>query len=131
MYVRKCGYSQATVYMDCLKQYGVPFEWCIDEKNDYNGHYIKVKLVDPGNIHSICHTFLPKADISWDEYSSDLHVRVTEESKRIMKELKPNALLETFTHNIEHDLWYDLPFCKDGRFAKGRTLISGGYTMKG
>lgn len=130
MYVRKCSYPQATVYMDCLNLYGVPFEWRIDESKDE--HHIIVKSVEPGNIHSICHTFLPKADISnGGEFSSDLYIRVTEESKRIMDELKPNALLETFIHNIEHDLWYDLPFCKDGRLAKGRTIISGGYTMKG
>ena len=130
MYVRKCSYPQATVYMDCLNHYGVPFEWRIDESKDE--HHIIVKSIEPGNIHSICYTFLPKADISdGGEFSSDLYIRVTEESKRIMNELKPNALLETFHHNIEHDLWYDLPFCKDGRFAKGRTLISGGYTIKG
>ena len=121
MYVKKCSYPQATVYMDCLNQYGVPFEWRIDESKDE--HHIVVKSVEPGNIHSICYTFLPKADISWDEYSSDLYVRVTERSKEIMAELKPNTLLETFTHNIEHDKWYDLPFCKDGRLATGMTLI--------
>ena len=130
MYVKKCSYPQATVYMDCLNLYGIPFEWRIDENKDE--HHIIVKSVEPGNIHSICHTFLPKADISnGGEFSSDLYIRVTEESKRIMNELKPNALLETFIDNIDHDLWYDLPFCKDCRFAKGRTIISGGYTMKG
>lgn len=130
MYIKKCSYPQATVYMDCLNQYGIPFEWRIDKSKDE--HHIVVKSVEPGNIHSICYTFLPKADISdGGEFSSDLYIRVTEESKRIMKELKPNALLETFINNIDHDLWYDLPFCKDGRFAKGRTIISGGYTMKG
>lgn len=123
MYVKKCSYPQAAVYMDCLNQYGVQFEWRIDEVKDE--HHIKVKSVEPGNIHSICYTFLPKEDISdGGEFSSDLYIRVTEESRRIMRELKPNALLSTFTSNIEHDLWYDLPFCKDGRFAKGRALIS-------
>lgn len=129
MYIKKCSYADATMYMDCLKRYSVPFEWKIDESKDE--HHIIVKSVEPGNIHSICYTFLPKEDIDWDEYSSDLYVRVTEESREIIKELKPNALLETFVDNIDHDLWYDLPFCKDGRFAKGRTLISGGYTIKG
>ena len=128
MYVKKCSYPQATVYMDCLNQYGVPFEWRIDENNGWSGHYIKVKQIKPGNIHSVCYTFLPKKDIDWDEYSSDLYIRVTEESKRIMKELKPNALLETFIHNIEHDLWYDLPFCKDARLGSGMTLL--GYVRK-
>ena len=124
MYVKKCSYPQATVYMDCLNQYGVPFEWRIDESKDE--HHIIVKSVEPGNIHSICYTFLSKGDVDYDYYSSDLYIRVTEESKRIMNELKPNALLEKFTHNIEHDLWYNLPFCKDGRLATGMSLI--GYT---
>ena len=122
MYVKKCSYADATRYMDCLKQYGVTFDWCIDE-DDYKGHYIKIKSVEPGNIHSVCYTFLPKEDIGWDEYSSDLYVRVTEKSREIIKELKPNALLSTFIHNIEHDKWYDLPFCKDGRLASGTSMV--------
>ena len=126
MYVKKCSYPQATVYMDCLNHYGVPFEWRIDESKDE--HHIIVKSVEPGNIHSICYTFLPKVDISWDEYSSDLYVRVTEKSREIIKELNPNALLSTFIHNIEHDEWYDLPFCKDGRLGTGINLI--GYIGK-
>ena len=125
MYVKKCNYADATKYADCLNHYSIPFEWVVD---DVGYCYIKVKSVEPGNIHSVCYTFLPQKDISWDEYSSDLYVRVTEKSKEIMAELKPNALLETFNHNIEHDLWYDLPFCKDGRLGSGMTLI--GYIGK-
>ena len=128
MYTRKCSYPQVTVYMDCLNRYKIPFEWCIDEKNGWGGHYIKIKSVEPGNIHSVCHTFLPKKDIDWDEYSSDLYIRVTEESKKIIAELQPKSLLSTFTHNIEPDLWYDLPFCKDSRLGSGITLV--GYVNK-
>lgn len=128
MYVKKCHYSDATVYMDCLKHYGIPFEWCIDENDGWSGHYIKVKQIEPGNIHSVCYTFLPKKDVGWDEFSSDLYIRVTEESKKIIRELQPKSLLSTFTHNIEHDLWYDLPFCKDGRLGSGMTLL--GYVRK-
>ena len=123
MYIKKCSYADATMYMDCLKQYDVPFEWNIDENNSYNGHYIKVNTVEPDNIHSICYTFLPKEDISWDEYSSDLYIRKTEESEKIIAELQPKSLLSTFIHNIEHDQWYDLPFCKNGRLASGTSMI--------
>ena len=125
MYVRKCSYADATRYADCLNYHNVPFGWDVDE----NGYcYIKVKSVEPGKIHSVCHTFLPKGDIDWDEYSSDLYVRVTEESKKIIAELQPKSLLSTFVHNIEHDQWYDLPFCKDGRLGSGMTLL--GYARK-
>lgn len=123
MYVKKCSYADATRYMDCLKQYGVPFEWNVDKNNSYNGHYIKVSKIEPENIHSICYTFLPKKDISWDECSSDLYIRATEESKKIIAELQPKSLLSTFIHNIEHDQWYDLPFCKNGRLASGTSMV--------
>ena len=46
MYVKKCDYPQATVYMDCLNYYGVPFEWRIDE-NKSTDHYIMIKSVEP------------------------------------------------------------------------------------
>lgn len=122
MYTKKCSYPQAAVYMDCLNYYGIPFEWRIDE-NKHTDHYIMVKSVEPGNIHSICYAFLPKEDISWDEYSSDLYIRKTEDSEKIIAELQPQSLLSTFIHNIEHDQWYDLPFCKNGRLASGTSMI--------
>ena len=122
MYIKKCSYPDAAVYMDCLKKYQVPFEWKIDKENP-NNHYIFVKVVEPENVHSVCYTFLPTKDIGWDEYASDLYVRITEESKKIMAVLKPNALLTTFRHNIENDVWYDLPFCKDARLGTGVSLV--------
>ena len=122
MYVKKCSYADATMYADCLNQYGVPFEWRVDE-NKSTDHYIIVTAVEPANIHSVCHTFISKKDIGWDEYSSDLYIRVTEESKKIIAELQPNSLLSTFTHNIEHDQWYDLPFCKNGILASGTSMV--------
>ena len=128
MYIKKCSYADATRYADCLNHYDVPFEWGVDD----NGYcYIKVKSVEPGKIHSVCHTFLPKRDIGWDEYSSDLYIRVTEESRKIIAELQPKSLLSTFIHNIEHDQWYDLPFCKDGRLGSGMTLLGYVKEMKG
>ena len=122
MYTKKCSYPSAAMYMDCLNHYGIPFEWRIDENQSTN-HYIIVNAVKPENIHSICHIFLPKEDIGWDEYSSDLYIRITEESKKIIAELQPNGLLSTFTHNIEHDQWYDLPFCKNGNLASGTSMV--------
>ena len=123
MYVKQCSYADATRYVDCLNMYDIPFEWYVDTTNTLKSHYIKVKTVEPGNIHSVCYTFLPNKDISWDEYSSDLYIRKTEDSKKIMAELQPKSLLSTFIHNIDHDLWYDLPFCKNGKLANGTSFV--------
>lgn len=118
MYTRKCGYAQATVYMDCLKYYGIPFEWNIDNENDYNGHYIRVKSVEPANIHILAYTFLPSKDICYPEFGGDLYIRKTEESQKLIAELQPKSLLSTFVDNIDKVEWYDLPFCKDLRIER-------------
>lgn len=118
MYVKRCSCADATRYMDCLKQYGVPFEWCIDEKNDYKGHYIKVKEVKPANIHILAYTFLSNKDVDYPEFGGDLYIRKTEESQKLIAELQPKSLLSTFVDNIDHVEWYDLAFCKDLRIVR-------------
>lgn len=117
MYVKKCYYAQAAFYSDNLKYYKIPFRWDVDINGDC---IIKVLEITPGNIHIICDLFLPKNDIHFPEFGSDLYIRVTEESKKIIAELKPKSLLTTFTDNIDHVLWYDLPFCKNAEIIKRR-----------
>lgn len=117
MYVRKCDYPQATVYMDYLNYYGVPFEWRIDE-NKSTDHYIMVKSVEPANIHILAYTFLPREDVAYPEFGGDLYIRKTEESQKLIRELQPKSLLSTFVDGIDHVEWYDLPFCKDLRIVR-------------
>lgn len=57
---------------------------------------------------------IPKSDI--DHHETDLYVRVTEQSKRVIenyiKEAHAEHMVKTFRSNIApHDLWYDCPFC--------------------
>ena len=118
MYIKKTTYPQAAVYMDCLNYYGIPFEWCIDEKDSCKGHYIKIKSVEPANIHILAYTFLPSKDIDYPEFGSDLYIRKTEESQKLIAELQPKILLSTFIDNIDKVKWYDLPFCKDLRIVR-------------
>lgn len=116
MYIKKCSYAQAAFYMDNLKHYKIPFKWQIDKKTD--AHYISIEEITPGNVHIICDLFLDKKDIDFSDFGSDLYIRVTQESKRIISELKPKSLLTTFTDNIDRVLWYDLPFCKNSNLIK-------------
>lgn len=122
MYIKKCGYPQAAFYSDNLKYYKIPFEWQIDTRpeKEYNGHYITIKEITPGNVHIICDLFLPKNDIHYPEFGGDLYIRVTEESKKIIAELKPKSLLTTFIDNVDRVLFYDLPFCKNADLIKRR-----------
>lgn len=117
MYIKKCYYAQAAFYSDNLKYYKIPFCWDVNKNGDC---IIKVLEITPGNIHIICDLFLPRNDIDFSSFSSDLYIRVTQESKKIISELKSKSLLTTFTDNIDRVLWYDLPFCKNPELAKRR-----------
>ncbi len=52
---------------------------------------------------------LPKKDI--DHHASDLYLRKSDASDRIIERLKPNNLVSVFRDQIDHVLWYELPFC--------------------
>lgn len=117
MYIKKCYYAQAAFYSDNLKYYKIPFRWDVDQNGDC---LIKVLEITPGNIHIICDLFLPKNDIHYSEFGGDLYIRDTKESKKIIAELTPKSLLTTFTDNIDHVLFYDLPFCKNAELIKRR-----------
>jgi len=115
MYLKKCSYAQAAFYSDNLKYYKIPFRWDVNKNGDC---LIKILKITPGNIHIICNLFLDEKDIDFSDFSSDLYIRVTKESKKIIAELKPKSLLTTFTDNIDRALFYDLPFCKNPNLIK-------------
>lgn len=45
-----------------------------------------------------------------DNYCSDLYVKVTDISKKVINSYEYKQQVTTFTDNIEHKLWYDIPF---------------------
>lgn len=51
---------------------------------------------------------LPPEDI--DHHETDLYLRVTEASKRLVSEYAYRQHVTTFKDNIEGQLWYDIPF---------------------
>lgn len=75
-----------------------------------------VETISPAEIYDIAVKELPKEDI--DHHASDLYIRVTPESKRLISRLQPKSLLSTFIDNIDHDEWYELPFCYGDYFTK-------------
>jgi hypothetical protein len=58
---------------------------------------------------------LPAEDI--DHHATDLYIRKTPESTKLINKLDNKALLSTFIDNIDHVTWYELPFCYDSRVA--------------
>ena len=52
---------------------------------------------------------IPAAHI--DHHASDLYLKVTPETTRIINQLENKSLLTTFTDNIDKELWYEIPFC--------------------
>lgn len=45
-----------------------------------------------------------------DHYNSDLYLRVNSISKKLIKEYNFKENVKTFTDEIDHELWYDIPF---------------------
>lgn len=43
-------------------------------------------------------------------WQTDLYLKVTPESRRLVEKYDYKNLVETFIDNIDHELWYDIPF---------------------
>lgn len=67
------------------------------------------------NICKLAYMTLPAEDI--DHHATDLYIRKTPESTKLINKLDNKALLSTFIDNIDHVTWYELPFCYDSRVA--------------
>ena len=49
----------------------------------------------------------PKDIANWQ---TDLYLKVTPESRQLVENYDYKNLVETFVDNIDHELWYDIPF---------------------
>ena len=45
-----------------------------------------------------------------DNHASDLYVKVTETSKKVLDEYEFKDSITTFRSEIDHSLWYEVPF---------------------
>jgi len=62
----------------------------------------------PGNIHAELLKVCGKNDI--DHWYSDLYVRKTQATEKIISAYKFRNNVETFIDQIDHVTWYDIPF---------------------
>lgn len=56
---------------------------------------------------------LDPADV--DHHCSDLYLRVTPESQKLINKYEYKHLVSTFIDNIDHVLWYEIPFAYMGK----------------
>lgn len=68
-----------------------------------------MKDLTPASIHAEAVATLPACDI--DHHATDLYIKVTPESKRLLERFLYRHMVTIFRDNIDHELWYDLPFC--------------------
>lgn len=52
-------------------------------------------------------------DIDHHSFGSDLYLRVNDISKKLVEEYEFKQNVKTFKDNIDHVLWYDIPFAYD------------------
>ena len=71
---------------------------------------VKSEKIMPSEIYDIAVSKLPSEDI--DHHNSDLYIKVTPESKKLVEtlEYKDSGMLTTFKDD-EGATWYELPFC--------------------
>lgn len=71
---------------------------------------VKSEKIMPSEIYDIAISKLPSEDI--DHHNSDLYIKVTPESKKLVEtlEYKDSGMLTTFKDD-EGTVWYELPFC--------------------
>jgi len=60
------------------------------------------------NIYQEALKRIPENDI--DHHASDLYLRKTPETEKLIQEYKYKNLVSTFVDNIDHVVWYDIPF---------------------
>lgn len=53
---------------------------------------------------------MPLKDIDHCNFGSDLYLRVTPKSKALINQYEYKNLVHQFVDNIDHELWYDVPF---------------------
>lgn len=54
-----------------------------------------------------------------DHWQTDLYLKVTSKSRRLVEGYEYRNLVETFVDNIEHELWYDIPFAYKPGWERG------------
>lgn len=59
-------------------------------------------------IHAKAKLLMKPEDI--DTQESDLYLRVNAISRKLVGEYEYRNLVTTFIDNIDHELWYDIPF---------------------
>lgn len=62
------------------------------------------------NIYIEAYKGLPLKDIDHNSFSSDLYLRLTPESVKLIDRYKYKQYVKTFRDNIDHVLWYEIPF---------------------
>lgn len=55
---------------------------------------------------------LQPEDVAQDYTSTSVYIRVSEESCALVKQYAFRSNVQTFVDEIDHDLWYELPFMK-------------------
>jgi hypothetical protein len=64
--------------------------------------------------------------IQFDSHETDLYIPVNEQTKELVGRWKFKSIAKTFVSQIDHKLWYDLPFAYlpawEAKGSKGRYI---------
>lgn len=74
---------------------------------------LPVKIL-PGEVLGLAEKYMKPEEIDHHGLGhgmDDLYLKVTPVSKEIAKRTFFNSAITTFVDNIDHELWYEFPFC--------------------
>jgi hypothetical protein len=83
---------------------------------------IAEELVDIDDIYEQ----MVKSGVELDHHESDLYVKKTPESEKIVKGYKFRSNVKVFKNNIDGTMWYDIPFAYTPWWNKAVSNLSGG-----
>ena len=66
-----------------------------------------MKITTQNIYEEICKVTTPEER---DHWQSDLYCKVTPATREIVNHYEYSCNVEMFTDNIDHELWYDIPF---------------------
>lgn len=101
--------SYPLAFEEAERLFGVDAEK-LQEEYDRRHDSLKSEKIMPSEIYEVAKSKLPSEDI--DHHDSDLYIKVTPESKKLIEKLeyKNSGMLTTFKDD-EGTVWYELPFC--------------------
>lgn len=78
---------------------------------------MNTKITTPGQLYDAAVSLMPPEHIGHTSFNSDLYLKVTPTSKKLIASYEYKNQVRVFIDNIDHVPWYDVPFGYPGNYT--------------